>query len=102
MSHLKDFIKEINPEMIKVIKVNIHPTETIATYEAAGGLVKITINGDRKLLSIDIDSTLLNLKTKKIVEDLIKVAMNLAIIKVENKIRAQMPMPPGMDKFTLT
>ena len=54
------------------------------TAEASNGLVKVTINGENKLLSIDIDASILNPEDKEMIEELIVIATNNAVEKAEN------------------
>ena len=51
--------------------------------EASSGLVKVTVNGENKILSVSIDETILNKEDKEMIEDLIMIAVNNAISKVE-------------------
>ncbi|MBR4421924.1 MAG: YbaB/EbfC family nucleoid-associated protein [Erysipelotrichaceae bacterium] len=51
--------------------------------EASNGLVKVTVNGENKILSVSIDETILNKEDKEMIEDLIMIAVNNAISKVE-------------------
>ena len=51
--------------------------------EASNGLVKVTVNGENKILSVSIDETILNKEDKELIEDLIMIAVNNAISKVE-------------------
>ena len=51
--------------------------------DASNGLVKVTVNGNNEILSIDIDASILNPEDKEMIEDLIAIAINNAIRKVE-------------------
>lgn len=53
--------------------------------EASNGLVKVVVNGDYKLLSVDINKDILNPDDKEMIEDLIVIATNDAIEKVNQK-----------------
>ena len=52
--------------------------------EASNGLVKVVMNGENKILSISIDESILNKEDKEMIEDLIMIAVNNAIEKVED------------------
>ncbi|ROT47065.1 YbaB/EbfC family nucleoid-associated protein [Candidatus Cardinium hertigii] len=58
------------------------------TKETGAGLVKATVNGNKELLSVSIDPSLLNKQDQKMVQDLIVGAVNLALEEVENKVQA--------------
>ena len=51
--------------------------------EASNGLVKVVVNGENKVLSIDIDPSILNPDDKQMIEDLIMIATNNAIAKAD-------------------
>ena len=48
--------------------------------EAGAGLVKATVNGQRKLLKIEIDESLLNVNDREMVNDLVVAAVNNAML----------------------
>lgn len=50
---------------------------------ASNGLVKVVVNGEYKVLSVAINSEILNPQDKELIEDLIMIAMNDAIAKIE-------------------
>lgn len=76
-----------------------------ATGESGGGMVKVTVNGKRKLLTIDIDPTLLKAEDKIIVQDLVVAAVNKASEEAEVLAKEELrkstegliPNIPGMD-----
>lgn len=76
-----------------------------AQGESGGGMVKVTVNGKRKLLAIDIDPTLLKAEDKIIVQDLIVAAVNKAAEEAEVMAKEELrkstegllPNIPGMD-----
>ena len=51
--------------------------------EASNGLVKVTVNGENKILKVTIDETILNKDDKEMIEDLVMIAVNNAIDKVD-------------------
>jgi DNA-binding YbaB/EbfC family protein len=63
-------------------------TEQINAMEfegsASNGLVKVTVNGENKVLSVNIDQSILNPDDKEMIEDLIMIAVNDAIDKAED------------------
>ncbi len=50
---------------------------------ASGGLVKVTISGENKVLSVSIDPSILNPEDKEMIEDLVMIATNDAFKKAE-------------------
>ena len=73
--------------------------------ESGAGMVKVTVNGNRKIVKIDMDDSLVNLSDKEMLTDLIVAATNKAMELIEIKIKEElksatdgmMPNIPGMD-----
>ena len=51
---------------------------------ASNGLVKVTVSGENKILSIWIDPSILNPEDQEMIQDLIMIAVNDAIEKAED------------------
>ena len=51
---------------------------------ASNGLVKVVMNGEYKVVSVDIDSSILNAEDKDMIQDLIMIASNDASTKIDN------------------
>lgn len=50
---------------------------------ASNGLVKVTVNGENKVLAVNLDPSILNPEDKEMIEDLIMIAVNDAIGKAD-------------------
>ncbi|PZX60389.1 hypothetical protein LV84_00665 [Algoriphagus ratkowskyi] len=95
-------VKEAQAKIKEAQSKMVYLTET---GEAGAGLVKVTVNGDRKVVKIDFDESLLSPKDKEMLSDLIVAATNIAMTEMEIKIKAEMksategmmPNIPGMD-----
>ncbi|MBT1702363.1 YbaB/EbfC family nucleoid-associated protein [Chryseosolibacter indicus] len=76
-----------------------------ATGESGGGMVKVTVNGKRQLIGIDIDPTLLKAEDKIVLQDLIVAAVNKAAEEADTMAKEEMkkstegliPNIPGLD-----
>ena len=76
-----------------------------AVDEAGAEMVKVHINGNRSITKVEIDESILTIKDKEIVQDLVVAATNKALEKIEAQIQAEMaksagsilPNIPGMD-----
>jgi DNA-binding YbaB/EbfC family protein len=73
------------------------------TGESGGGMVKVTMTCQHRLLGLDIDDTLIG-DDREMLEDLIIAAFNDAANKVEKTVQekfsgmtAGMSLPPGMN-----
>jgi hypothetical protein len=69
---------------------------------AGGGLVKIQATAKGRILTVDIDESLLNPSEKTMLEDLIAAAINDAKAKADaaaagemQKMSSTLPLPPG-------
>ncbi|MBB6611941.1 YbaB/EbfC family nucleoid-associated protein [Pontibacter sp. Tf4] len=75
------------------------------TAEAGAGLVKATVNGQRKLLKIEIDESILNVNDREMVNDLVVAAVNNAMLTATERAQEEMkkktdgllPNIPGLD-----
>ncbi|OUJ72723.1 YbaB/EbfC family nucleoid-associated protein [Hymenobacter crusticola] len=76
-----------------------------ATAESGGGLVKATANGERRLLKLEIDDSLLTPQDRDMLADLVVAAVNKATQEAGEKAREAMksktaglmPNLPGLD-----
>lgn len=55
-----------------------------------GGAVNVTIKGDKKILKIDIDEDLVDKDNKEMLEEMLIIAVNAAICKVEEEMSKAM------------
>ena len=75
------------------------------TGETGAGMVKATVNGKKKLLSLEIDPTILSANDKILVQDLVVAAVNRALEEADIKAKEELkkstdgilPNIPGMD-----
>lgn len=73
--------------------------------ESGAGLVRATANGQRQVLSIEIDPSLINKEDQQVMQDLVVAAVNNALSKAEEagkeEIKKQtegiLPNIPGFD-----
>ena len=76
--------------------------------ESGAGLVKAMVNGNKQVLSLDIDESLMSADKKKVIEDLSIAAINNALTKVEPLVQEEIkkhtggiPNIPGFDLSNL-
>jgi len=95
-------VKEMQEKM-KVAQDSL--AEIVVEAESGAGMVKATVNGKKELISVNIDSALLNQDDKEMVQDLVVAATNKALaeadIQAKEKLKAStegmMPNIPGFD-----
>jgi len=76
-----------------------------AEGESGGGMVKATVNGRKKVISINIEESLMTPQDREMVQDLVVAAVNNALQNVEAKSNEEikkttegmMPNIPGLD-----
>ena len=94
MNALMRQAQNMQKQMAKKQKEVEEQTFTVSTN---GGAIVITIKGDKKVLSIDIDSDLL--EDKEMLQDMLTVAVNEAIAKVEDAMSSAMNSATGGMNF---
>lgn len=95
-------VKEAQAKIKEAQSKLVHLT---AEGESGAGLVKVTVNGERKVLTIELDESLLTPQDKEMLSDLIVAATNIAMEAIDFKIKDAMksategmlPNIPGMD-----
>lgn len=110
---MADMFGKISDLQGKVKEAQERLGEIIVEAEAGGGMVKVTANGKREILSINVDKDVIDPDDKEILEDLIVAGVNKALEKAEEAGKEKMQevykdmLPgggmPGMDlsKFGL-
>ena len=69
--------------------------ETRAEGAAGGGMVKATVNGERKVVAISIEKTVVNPDDIDMLQDLIIAAVNQAQNTMHEKLQAEMQQLTG-------
>lgn len=73
--------------------------------EAGAGMVKATVNGRKQVIGLEIDPDLFKPEDREVVQDLVVAAINRAMEKIEDQIKAHiqkstegvLPNIPGFD-----
>lgn len=101
LGKVKDFQAKMKVAQENLAQITEHA-------EAGAGMVKVLINGQKKVLSIEIDPDLIKPEDKDMLQDLIVAATNKAIDSIEIKIKEHLqlategmipPGIPGLDKL---
>ncbi len=99
---LDDLMGKMNEAQQKMDETKKRLDGITVSADAEGGMVKVTANGNKKILNIDIQQDLIDDGDKEAVEDLVLVAINRALEKAENLYETEMQnvakgmIPPGM------
>jgi nucleoid-associated protein EbfC len=106
MMNMLGKVKEVQAKL-KQAKENLAGISV--TSESGAGLIKATINGQRKVIRLDIDADLIKKEDKEMLQDLIVAAVNKGMADIDEKIKDEMkkstegilPNIPGMDLGSL-
>ena len=87
--NLSNLLKQAQQMQAEMEKLQKNQSTKLFTGEAGGGLIKITLNGLRKVTQIDFEADFRN-EDDAIMKDLIKIAFNNALDKVEADTQGQL------------
>lgn len=111
--NMADMFGKIQEMQSKMQEAQEGLNEVIVEAEAGGGMVKVKANGNKQIVSIEMDDDVVDPSDKEMLEDLIVAGVNKALEKAEAASKEKMQemyknmMPgggiPGMDmsKFGL-
>lgn len=103
MKDIMGLMKQAQEMQSKVQAMQEELVDLEAEGVAAGGMVKVTLNGKGQMRRIKIDPSMFKEEEVEILEDLLMAAHNQAKVKVEDitaektaELTAGLPIPPGM------
>jgi len=82
-----DFLEQFQKMQNMIKEIGEKADNICAVGEAGGGLVKATVNGNRDLLKLEIDSTIIKPDERIMLQDLIIAAINDAMKNVEEQVK---------------
>ena len=102
MMNMLGKVKEVQAKLKKAKENLVNIT---VTSESGAGMVKATINGERKIIKLDIDPDIIKSDDKDMLQDLIVAAVNKGMEEIEEKIKEELkkstegmlPNIPGLD-----
>lgn len=109
--NMADMFGKISNMQAKMKEVQDRLGELTVEAEAGGGMVKVTANGNRKIVNIELDKDVIDPDDKEMMEDLVVAGVNKALEKAEEAAKEKMQevykdiLPgggiPGMDMSKL-
>jgi hypothetical protein len=104
---LKSIFKQIERVQEELEKVQAELENKTVTEEVGGGMVKVTVNGKREVIRIEIDKEVVNPDDIEMLEDLIVAGVNKALESAERMINEEiskataglLPGIPGLMNF---
>jgi DNA-binding YbaB/EbfC family protein len=87
MTNFMQMLGQVKEMQAKIQEIQQKAAHLQATGESGAGLVKATVNGNKKLLRLEIDPSIIQIEEQAMLQDLIVAAVNMAIQSIENKTK---------------
>lgn len=100
---MQGMLRQVQKMQEEMQKVQSKLGDLTVSEEAGGGMIKATANGNKELISIEIDPQVINADEKDILEDLVVAAVNKALSSANKMAEEEMAkvtkgmIPPGMN-----
>jgi nucleoid-associated protein EbfC len=100
---MQGMLKQVQKMQAEMQKVQNELANKTITEEAGGGMIKATANGNKELVTVEIDPQVINAEEKDILEDLVVAAVNKALQSAAKMAEEEMAkvtkgmIPPGMN-----
>ncbi len=90
LNNMADMFGKIQEMQTKMAEMKAKLGEMHVTADAGGGMVKVTANGNKEVVSISIDPSLVTAEDVEMLEDLTVAAVNKALREAEKASQQQM------------
>ncbi|TDJ55811.1 MAG: YbaB/EbfC family nucleoid-associated protein [Ignavibacteria bacterium] len=100
---MQGMLKQVQKMQAEMQKVQGELGNLTVSEEAGGGMIKATANGNREIISVEIDPQVIDKDDKEILEDLVVAAVNKALGSAGKLAEEEMAkvtkgmVPPGMN-----
>ncbi len=100
---MQGMLKQVQKMQAEMQKVQGELGNRTVSEEAGGGMIKATANGNREIISVEIDPQVIEKDDKEILEDLVVAAVNKALASAGKLAEEEMAkvtkgmIPPGMN-----
>jgi DNA-binding YbaB/EbfC family protein len=100
---MQGMLKQVQKMQEEMQKVQSQLGNLTASEEAGGGMIKAKANGNKEIVSIEIDPQVINAEEKEILEDLVVAAVNKALQSAAKLAEDEMAkvtkgmLPPGFN-----
>ncbi len=100
---MQGMLKQVQKMQEEMQKVQGQLGNITVSEEAGGGMIKATANGNKELVSVEIDPQVINPDEKDILEDLVVAAVNKALQSAAKLAEEEMAkvtkgmLPPGLN-----
>ncbi len=100
---MQGMLKQVQKMQAEMQKVQSELGNKTVSEEAGGGMIRATANGNKEIVSIEIDPQVINADEKEILEDLVVAAVNKALSSAAKMAEEEMMkvtkgmIPPGLN-----
>ena len=100
---MQGMLKQVQKMQEEMQKVQSKLGDLTVSEEAGGGMIKATANGNKELVSLEIDPQVIKSDEKEILEDLVVAAVNKALQSANKLAEEEMAkvtkgmLPPGLN-----
>jgi len=100
---MQAMLKQVQKMQEEMQKVQSGLGNLTVSEEAGGGMIKATANGNREIISVEIDPQVIKSDEKEILEDLVVAAVNKALSSAAKMAEEEIAkvtkgmLPPGMN-----
>ena len=101
--NMQGMLKQIQKMQADMAKIQAELENKTINEESGGGMVKVTANGKKEIISITIDEEIVKSGDKEMIEDLIVAGVNKALQSAGKMAEEEMAsvtkgmIPPGMN-----
>lgn len=90
MNNMADLFGKMNEMQEKMKGVQDQLANETVTAEAGGGMVKVTANGSREIVNIELDKDVVDPEDVEMLEDLVVAGVNKALKEAEEMSKEKM------------
>ncbi len=100
---MQAMLKQVQKMQEEMQRVQGELGNLTVSEEAGGGMIKATANGNKEIITLEIDPQVIDKEEKEILEDLVVAAVNKAISSAAKLAEEEMAkvtkgmIPPGMN-----
>jgi DNA-binding YbaB/EbfC family protein len=100
---MQGMLKQVQKMQAEMQKVQNELGNLTVTEEAGGGMIKATANGNKEIISVEIDPQVISKDDKEILEDLVVAAVNKALSSASKMAEEEIAkvtkgmLPPGLN-----
>ncbi|MFZ0456784.1 MAG: YbaB/EbfC family nucleoid-associated protein [Ignavibacteriaceae bacterium] len=100
---MQGMLKQVQKMQAEMQKVQNELGNLTVSEEAGGGMIKATANGNKEIISVEIDPQVIKSEEKEILEDLVVAAVNKALQSAGKMAEEEMAkvtkgmIPPGLN-----